>query len=234
MKNKKLIPKIVGASIVLVFFSIILFFGMSNLELEQVNVSQYEKTLVIFPIFTQTAYSENGFYSYYEGKCDEKCLTVKIGASPLTIPYATSINGFQILRSLGYAYVSDIQVDQDPSILKDYDKIILLHNEYVTKKEFDAITNHPKVVYLYPNALYAEIDINYTDDSITLLRGHGYPEILVSNGFEWEFDNTHPYESDKECLEWKFYNITNGYMLNCYPENIIYSDVRLLETIKDL
>ena len=75
----------------------------------------------------------------------------------------------------------------------------MLHNEYVTRTMFDAITNHPNVLYLYPNALYAEIEVDYIDETITLIRGHNYPEPEITNGFDWEFDNTHPYEFDSEC-----------------------------------
>ena len=103
---------------------------------------------------------------------------------------------------------------------------------------FDAITSHPNVVYLYPNALYAEIEVNYTDETITLIRGHNYPEPEIKNGFDWEFDNTHPYEYDNECLSMEFYKIKNGWMTNCYPENVFLIDhhllIDILKTIKDL
>ena len=74
-------------------------------------------------------------------------------------------------------------------------------NEYVTRAMFDAITNHPNVIYLYPNALYVEIEVDYIDETITMIRGHNYPEPEIANGFDWEFENTHPYEYDSECLE---------------------------------
>ena len=128
--------------------------------------------------------------------------------------------------------VSDIDVDKNPEILKNYDKVILLHNEYVTKTEFDAITNHPKVLYLYPNALYAEISVDYLKNTITLIRGHNYPEPEIRNGFGWEFENT-PMEYNELCENGEFYEIDNGFMLNCYPESIIYRDAGLLKTIKD-
>ena len=68
--------------------------------------------------------------------------------------------------------------------------MIVLPNEYVTKKEFDAITNHPDVVFLYPNALYAQVRTNYTDNTITLVHGHGYPDIKIKNGFGWKYDSS--------------------------------------------
>ena len=57
----------------------------------------------------------------------------------------------------------------------------MLHNEYVTRTMFDAITSHPNVVYLSPNALYAEIEVDYDNDTITLIRGHNYPQPEIKN-----------------------------------------------------
>ena len=110
----------------------------------------------------------------------------------------------------------------------------MLHNEYVTKREFEAIINHPNVIYLYPNSLYAQIEFNEDNNTITLLRGHSYPEKNIANGFGWEYDNTHPYEFDRNCYSWKFYEINNGFMLNCYPEKLIIIEPKLLLEILHL
>jgi hypothetical protein len=114
----------------------------------------------------------------------------------------------------------------------------MLHNEYVTRTIFDAVTNHPNVIYLYPNALYAEIEVNYIDETITLIRGHNYPEPEITNGFDWEFENTHPYEFDSECKSMDIYRIKNGHMTTCYPENVFLKNneqiFKLLKLIKDL
>ena len=187
-------------------------------------------TVVVFPIFTDSAYSEPGFYTYYNKRCDEKCLTVKIQNSFL--PQANP-NAVQILKLLDYSFVTDIDVDENPSILNKYDKVIILHNEYVTKKEFDAITSHPNVVYLYPNALYAEVKTDYSKNTITLVRGHSYPSKEIENGFEWKFDNSQ-FEYDRDCKKIQFNRIDNGWMLNCYPENTIHKSLKFLETVKRL
>ena len=193
-----------------------------------------QSTVVIIPVFTALAYHNPGFYDYYAGACDEECLTVDaVSALPLKYDYRTSAMANQVFQILGYDRISDEVVLRNPSILSEYDRVIMLHNEYVTKEMFDAITNHPKVIYLYPNALYAEIEVDLTNSSITLIKGHGYPENNISNGFEWKFDNT-SYEQDKECANWEFYKIDNGFMLNCYPELIIFDDIEFLKTIRDL
>lgn len=191
-----------------------------------------DDVVVIFPSFTLSAYTEPGFYTYYRNECDEKCLTVEINHN-LEANYPSSNVGVTILALLGYDVITDIDVDRNPSILDKYKKIILLHNEYVTKKIFDAITNHPKVIYLYPNSLYALVDVNYQTNSITLINGHGFPSKEIDNGFNWEFDNTRPDEFNTECNDWKFNEISNGIQLNCYPENVLFKDYELLKKIKD-
>ena len=194
-----------------------------------------QKTVVVYPYFTASAYNEPGFYTYYAGECDE-CTTTKL--TQPTIQYTSSGIGHQVLTLLGYTAITDIEIDKNPSILQQFDKVIMLHNEYVTRTMFDAITSHPKVLYLYPNALYAEIEVNYIDETITLIRGHNYPEPEITNGFDWEFDNTHPYEFDSTCAELYMYKIKNGYMTNCYPENLFLRDSQqlfdVLFAIKDL
>ena len=190
------------------------------------------KPLFIIPLFTASAYSKNGFYDFYNGIC-YNCLTTKI-RTVNELAEQSSANAVKVLELLGYDSITDIELDKNPDILSKYDKVIVLHNEYVTKNMFDAITSHPNVIYLYPNALYAEISTNYQDGTISLIRGHGYPEPEIANGFDWEFDNTKQYESDKKCDNWKFYDISNGKMLNCYPEQKIWKDEKFLKALKEL
>ena len=200
-----------------------------------------KKSVVVFPIFTAAAYSEPGFYTFYRGDCDQEfhgvlfrdddCLTVKLEEeySPL---FTSSANGVQVLNLLDYEIITDITIHQNPEILLEYEKIILLHNEYVTSIQFDAITSHPNVIYLYPNALYAEIDFDEELWEISLIRGHNYPDPLIRNGFDWKFDNSLE-EYDVTCEDMKFSKIDNGWMLNCYPENILHKSKELLKQIRD-
>jgi len=194
-----------------------------------------QKTVVVYPYFTSVAYTEPGFYTYFRGECDD-CTTTKF-AQP-TVLYTSSGIGHQALTLLGYPTITDVDIDKNPSILQQFDKVIMLHNEYVTRTIFDAVTNHPNVIYLYPNALYAEIEVNYIDETITLIRGHNYPEPEITNGFDWEFENTHPYEFDNECKSMDIYRIKNGHMTTCYPENVFLKNneqiFKLLKLIKDL
>ena len=200
-----------------------------------------KKTAVVFPIFTAAAYSEPGFYTFYRGECDREfhgvlfrdddCLTVKLEDeyNPL---FTSSANGIQVLNLLDYEIITDISIHQNPKILLSYEKIILLHNEYVTSVEFNAITSHPNVIYLYPNALYAKLVLMKSCGRYPLVRGHNYPEITIRNGFDWRFDNS-PEEYDVTCKDMKFSKIDNGWMLNCYPENVIHKSKELLKQIKE-
>jgi len=207
-------------------------------ELSEEELSQLKNTdeiVVIDPIFTQIAYREGGFYDYYRGECDEKCLTLDVGQKWINpTPQSSSASALKIFRELEWNITNDLEVHKNPGVLKNYKKIVLLHNEYVTKKMFDAITSHPNVIYLYPNSLYAQIEFNEDNNTITLLRGHSYPEKNIANGFGWEYDNTHPYEFDRNCYSWKFYEINNGFMLNCYPEKLIIIEPKLLLEILHL
>jgi len=216
-------------------------------ELDESNMMIYDdlknnkKSAVVFPIFTAAAYSEPGFYTFYRGECDQEfhgvlfrdddCLTVKLEEeySPL---FTSSANGVQVLNLLDYEIITDITIHQNPEILLEYEKIILLHNEYVTSIQFDAITSHPNVIYLYPNALYAEIDFDEELWEISLIRGHNYPDPLIRNGFDWKFDNSLE-EYDVTCEDMKFSKIDNGWMLNCYPENILHKSKELLKQIRE-
>ena len=102
------------------------------------------------------------------------------------LDYSSSANSVKILELLGYDSISDLELHQNPSILKNYDKVVVLHNEYISKIMFDGITAHKNVVFLYPNSLYEEIELDKSNDKITLIRGHGYPSSDIKNGLDWE------------------------------------------------
>ena len=190
-----------------------------------------ETKAVVYPYFTSVAYHEPGFYTFYRGECDQ-CITSKF--SPPELLYTSSGMAHQALTLLGYASITDVDIDRNPGILQQFDKLIMLHNEYVTRVMFDAITSHPNVIYLYPNALYAEIVVDYEDETITLIRGHNYPDSDILNGFDWEFENTHPYEYDSDCREMAFQRITQGWQANCYPENVFLRNAQLVTLLQAL
>ena len=200
--------------------------GVSNIE---------EKIIVVIPIFTAKAYEEPGFYTYYRGECDKSCLKLELkDRNQYTFDFRSSGQAIQVMNLLGYKFITDLEIHNNPSTLSEFDKVIILHNEYVTRAEFDAIISHPNVIFLYPNALYAEIEYDENENTIKLLRGHNYPTSDIQNGFDWEFDNTHPYEYDTQCQTLEFYEIVNGHMLNCYPDRLIHNNYELLKMLKGL
>ncbi|MEM3136230.1 MAG: hypothetical protein QXW37_05840, partial [Candidatus Nitrosotenuis sp.] len=84
------------------------------------------------------------------------------------------------------------------------------------------------------NALTSEVSINYSSNTITLVRGPGHPTADITNGFDWKYDNTQ-YFNDWDCHSWEFYPVENGYMLNCYPETFIPNyGYELLKKLKSL
>jgi len=205
--------------------------GLDSLYNDLGFFNKTKDTVFIYPSFTQAAYGNNGFYDFYNNKCDISCLTVKIPTG-IHGTQASSIAGAWALKLLKYPYLKDEDIDKNPDILKQYKRVIVLHNEYVTKKEYDAITSHPNVIFLYPNALYAQVSTNYTDNTITLVRGHGYPNLNVKNGFGWKYDNSR-YEYDVDCPNWYFYMRENYTLLNCYPEYEILVDEQLLRSLQN-
>ena len=191
-------------------------------------------TVVIYPTFTSAAYSEPGFYTYFAGECDESCIT-NLSFATTELKYTSSGWTTQLLHKLGYNFISDIDVDKNPEILKNYDTLILLHNEYVTKKMFDAISIHPNIIFLFPNALYAEIEVNHDDQTMSLIRGHNYPQPEIKNGFDYAIEEQfHEYEYDNDCFNWKFVQFENGYALNCYPDAVIWDMHEMVVTLKFL
>lgn len=199
------------------------------------------RTVIVFPFFTQKAYEKGGFYDYFNGTC-KTCDTISLRPVVSNSTYTTGLSGFEYLTQLHYPFITDLTVDQHPEILNDYDKIILLHNEYVTKKEFDAISKHNNVVYLYPNSLYVEVSVNYNDWTMKLVKGHGYDNtktppysiktgIASGNGFGYVTSSK--YEYDMNCKNYKWEQMPNGITPTCWPEFLIKADRNVLQVIKD-
>ena len=190
------------------------------------------KTVVVYPIFTQSAYDWGGLHDYYSKYCDA-CTSTKLH-HVYEKTFSASGNGFRILEFLGYQVIDDTDIDKNPAILDQFEKVVLLHNEFVTKTEFDAIMKHPNVIYLYPNALTSQISVDYEQNTMSLVRGPAYPTSDAKNGFDWKNTNSQ-YAKDWDCHSWNFYKIENGYMLDCYPETFLPNNgYEMLKKLKAL
>lgn len=196
------------------------------------SYKQHPPVAVIVPTFTIAAYQPHGFYDYYRGSCSTRCLTVPVNPKERTgmMNYSGSSNALAIIKSLGISdTVTDEQVTENPSLLANYGKVIVLHNEYVTQKEFNSIVHHPDVLYLYPNSLYALVSYNASAGTITLVRGHGYRGI--NDAFKWAPSASTKNEYDTSCRGWRLERAVNGSVLDCYPEHDILHDPRLWAVI---
>jgi len=246
LKKKQKWAVLGGFSILLIYGIFVMFTPWYSIPYDQETISklQYsgENVLVITPWITESAYGMNGFYDYYSGYCGEECLTVPMQGGRPDRWGSYNLYTVKLFHALGYPIIDDYTVSANLSknntILDQYDTIILLHSEYVTKEFYTAITNHKKVIYLAPNALYAEVRIDYHlkesgGSTITLIRGHGYPTPNINNSFGWKHDNT-PEEYDTDCYIWKFREISNGYQLNCAQEIYSQRNPSIMLKVKEL
>ncbi len=70
-------------------------------RISQISVqNDTKKSVVIIPVFTASAYSEHGFYSYYAGNCDTLCLTSIIYTN-VPLGYTASGQACECFRILG-------------------------------------------------------------------------------------------------------------------------------------
>ena len=156
--------------------------------------------------------------------------------TPLTpfLFYNSSFRGAQALHLLGYTIISDLEIEKNPNILSNYEKIIVLHNKYTTKTIFNAITSHPKVVYLYPDSLKEEVSVNFVLNTITALSPLKQPQSKVfQNDFQWEYDSSHLEYVNCQDTEVRFEKVANGIMLNCISEKFLKQSPSLFKIIKE-
>jgi len=196
-------------------------------ELELYGLSD-ESIIIITPLLTANAYKVGGFYTYFNGSCGLDCLDIDIDED-IRYRYTSSVMAVNLFKHLGANIVTDYNLNLRPEAIHEYDKVVVLHNEYVTKEIFQTLQNHPQVFYLYPNAMYAEIEIN--DSRMKLIRGHQYPNQTIKNGFDWEYENT-PLEYIT-CNSYNWTKIRNGYQLGCYPELYLLENKTVFGFIKN-
>jgi hypothetical protein len=208
---------IVAVSIVAPLSTILIIIAV-NVQYPQSNPLRTPKhrTIVIEPVFTEAAYQSGGWYD------NNKVTSVNLNYTKnWRTTFGGSEIGFNAINKTGSVdTTNDIEVTLHPEILQAYDKVILLHNEYVTKTEYYAIMSHPNVFYGYPNSLnrFVSYERNTTvtnpSGSITLIGYTGNPYSNAKWGEVNEFDrcSRHGYE----VVEYP-----NGNGLSCYPERLI-------------
>ena len=212
----------------IIFFLAIILVVQSQAQVLYVS-NDTDKVLLVIPRLTQIAYSENSFYSYYGNECDESCLVQPLNKTDSN-QNVSGLYGFEKLNE-NFDVMNDTEIDKNPGIINDYHHIILLHEEYATQKIFDAITNHTNVIYLYPNSFYALVSVDYTNNTMSLVQGHGYKNMI--NGFDWKYDNTALEIIPCVKEHWKFYDSPVGRLLDCSPEIILKIDPTLRRELQD-
>lgn len=188
------------------------------------------KTVTLIPYLTAKAYEIPGFYQYFASQCDESCLSVQLDKD-VQFGFTSSLIGINMFNALGSEVINDLMFADYPTVIHNYDTVFVLHNEYVTQDMYDELQKHQQVFYLYPNALYGEVEI--VNNTMTLIRGHNYPEQNILNGFDWKWENTHPWEYDTICEEPEWRETHNGFQLMCYPEIAFMNHPEIIEFIHD-
>lgn len=240
MSRKKIkIVFIIGVISAVTAFGVVFWPSNNSIGMDDFtfNTLTYDKEnfIILTPRFTEAAYSDHGFYWYYDGRCGEECLTVPVQHGELQRWGAFNLRSIAAFAALGWPMMDDItahkKILQNPNYLLQYDTIILLHNEYVTRELYQAIQNHPHVIYLNPNALYAQIKYYEGPNEIQLIQGHGYPNNSTLNGFGWQYDNSNE-ETDTNCYIYHWKKLPNGEQLSCMPEKIIIKQPQILMDLK--
>ena len=185
------------------------------------------------PSFTYAAYNLDSFYYFYnkyfdtpEGKnitTDLNYMTGDIPADPdrdYFKPLMDSIKEFA--PQYDVSIIGDTDVNDGvifrPDGTNSYDALFLLHNEYVTQKEYDNlrtfVNNGGTIVLLDGNIFYAEVTYDRQYCTATLLKGH-----------DWEFDGKAVHKSVSE----RYYNETrewagSNFMINSISDPVTFSN----------
>ena len=103
------LPQLEGARIIL---------HPSNAEQLIDYITPRPSSVVIFPTFTAAAYFPNGFYNYYAGTCDQSCVN-DVSFDNFHFDYEESGITAQILYHVGYDFLTDVEIDKNPQLLKN-------------------------------------------------------------------------------------------------------------------
>ena len=69
-------------------------------------------------IYQVRAYAKNGFYAYFDGICDQRCLTTNIVSKEKFILVRFQTGAIKIFQLLGYETISDIDTQRNCRNLK--------------------------------------------------------------------------------------------------------------------
>jgi len=146
------------------------------------NTEKFKKSKIAFiiPTFTEAAYDDKfyNFYEKYENTSSKVNITKDLGLLNSKVveyqsgkPHKTQLN-----------ILSDLDVDKgkifDRSNKNLYNVAILSHQEYVTQREYSNlkqfVLNGGTMIILDGNVFYAEVRYFDNNDTISLVKGHGW------------------------------------------------------------
>ena len=162
------------------------------------NISEKSKNIgLIQRTFTDAAY-DNAFYLFYNMKHNNSTNNTKYTnlLSSKIIKQHGTLPEFEIILDhlkwftpkSNITLITDEDAHDASSFFLDngtnkYDLVIVGHNEYVTQQEYNNLKSFVAkggtLIFLDGNVFYAEVKYNKENQTITLVKGHG-----------WEFDGT--------------------------------------------
>ena len=213
-------------------------FILSDENQSGVNNSPPIRIALVNPVFTETAYSSDGFYTFYalqkSVRAGEKVfsnlslLTPNMFSPPFpplneTYNYDENIQDFSDINKDNapiitlYKHIKqDLMPGVNLTVIKDqdiqngyifdadaenknaYDLLVFFHEEYITQKMYNDVKNFVSnggtVLFLDGNNMYAEVNYDQFNNTITLVEGHGWKyngEYAERGPFErWFNDNS--------------------------------------------
>ncbi|GEM_PF-5361667 len=158
-------------------------------------------TAIVKPVFTHSAYQKGAFYTFYDRhkndtatQYDLNMLTTKMvygwGHSKGALVYF-----YPSIKNNTINVITDVEVHNND--ITQYNKLILLHNEYVTQPYYDNLRNFVErggtLILFDGSPLYAEVSYDNVANTITLLLGHYWSfdgiQAEKSVGERWEQEN---------------------------------------------
>jgi hypothetical protein len=156
---------------------------------------------LIRPTFTAAAYSDNGFYDFYDKHSlhsrDGRNITEDVSKLTVEIPIKHShihpelfemlpVHIEQILQYANIRLIDDTDAHNgeifkptnDSILTNAYDILMIGHQEYVTQQEYSNlktfVSNGGTLIVLTGNVFYAEVRYDASDNSVTLVKGHDW------------------------------------------------------------
>jgi hypothetical protein len=155
-------------------------------------------TAIVKPVFTHSAYQKGAFYTFYDRHKND--VTTQYDLTMLTTQVLNGwgqsrgalVHFYPLIKNNTINVITDIDVHNND--ITQYDKLILLHSEYVTQQYYDNLRNFVEkggtLILFDANSLYAEVLYDDVANTITLRLGHS-----------WSFDGTRAEKSVGERWE---------------------------------